>query len=261
MFEPPLDLSRARILVANDDGIGAPGLKVLEAVARSFTNDVWVFAPEFEQSGVSHSLSLHRPVRARRITRRRFAIEGSPTDCILMAITEFLPDRPPDLVLSGINRGANLGEEITYSGTVAAAMEATLLGVPAIAMSLEVAPDQPERWRTAREHAPDVIRRLLTCRWPRDVFINVNFPNVPPCDVRGLSVVRQGRRKAGYELLKMPDPRRRGYYVIGAPQRGPHMRRGESDYRAIARGEITVTPLHCDLTHRGALRRLKKALR
>ena len=261
MFEPPLDLKGSRILIANDDGIRARGLKVLEQIARKFSKDVWIFAPEVEQSGAGHSLSLHRPVRARRISGKRYAIEGSPTDCIMLAITEFMEDRPPDLVLSGINRGANLGQEITYSGTVAAALEATLLGIPAISLSLKVRPDEPERWQTASQHAPRIIRKLLRQRWPRDVFMNVNFPNVMPNAITGTTVVGQGRREAGYRLHKIPDPRERGYYVIGTPKQGKYLGRGDSDYRATDRGEITITPLHCDMTHQGALKVLRKALK
>lgn len=257
MLKAPLDLTKARILLANDDGIRAPGLKVLERIARSLSKDVWIFAPETEQSGAGHSLSLHRPIRCIPAGRRRFAVEGSPTDCVLSAITEFMKDHPPDLVLSGINGGANLGEDITYSGTVAAAMEATLLGVPAIALSQQIEVDQPIQWSAATALAGEVIRKLVAEPWPEDVFMNVNFPNLPAGKVRGVKVVRQGRRSSGYDLVKMPDPRRRGYYLIGAAQRGDIRGRGDSDYRTIDRGEISVTPLHVDLTHNGALRRLK----
>ena len=135
MFKPPLDLAKARILISNDDGIHAPGLKVLEQAARALSRDVWVVAPETEQSGASHSLTLQRPLRIRRLGPRRFAVDGTPSDSVLLAIHRILKDRRPALVLSGVNRGANLGEDVTYSGTIAAAMEATLLGVPAIALS------------------------------------------------------------------------------------------------------------------------------
>ena len=259
MPRPSFDFSRARILVVNDDGIRAPGLKVLERIARSFSKDVWVFAPEEEQSGMAHSLSLYKPIRVTRLARRRFSVGGSPTDCVMMALTEYMQDRRPDLVLSGINRGANLGDEITYSGTVAGAMEATLLGMPAIALSQQVRGEEAQ-FATTEAHAADIIRRLLQQEWPRDVFMNVNFPDVPPKDVTGVAVVRQGRRKSGYNLHEMPDPRRQGhFYIIGTAKHGPHIGRGDSDYLAIARDRITVTPLHCDLTHRGALRDLSKA--
>src|SRR5262247_4073995 len=135
MLDAPLDLARARILVTNDDGINAPGLKVLEKVARALSRDVWVVAPEIEQSGAGHSLTLRRPLQVRKIAERRFAVDGTPTDCVLLAVNRLIDGKKPDLVLSGVNRGANLGEDVTYSGTIAAAMEATLLDIPAIAFS------------------------------------------------------------------------------------------------------------------------------
>lgn len=261
MFVPPLDLSNARILVVNDDGIRAPGIRVLERIAKQFSKDVWVFAPAEEQSGAGHSLSLSKPIRVTPVSSRRFAVSGSPTDCILLAVTEFLKDKRPDLVLSGINRGGNLGDDVTYSGTVAGAMEATLLGIPAIALSQEIRADRAQ-FKTTETHAADVIEKLVKLDWPRDVFMNVNFPDVPPDEVSGLSVVPQGRRKSGYNLHEMPDPRQRGdYYLIGTAIKGKHAGRGDNDYRAVERGEITVTPLHCDLTHYGALKSLRKLLK
>ncbi len=135
MSDRPIDLAAARILISNDDGIEAPGLKLLTKVARTLSRDVWVVAPEQEQSGASHSLTLYRPLRVRKLGPRRFAVDGTPTDCVLLAVNVLLRDKRPSLVLSGVNAGGNLGEDVTYSGTVAAAMEATLLGVPAIALS------------------------------------------------------------------------------------------------------------------------------
>ena len=261
MFKPPLDLTDSRILVVNDDGIRGPGLKVLERIAKSFTKDVWVFAPEEEQSGAGHSLSLFKPIRVTKLASRRFSVGGSPTDCVMMALTEYMQDKRPDLVLSGVNRGANLGDEITYSGTVAGAMEATLLGMPAISLSQQVRGAKAQ-FKTTEAHACDIIKRLLTLEWPRDVFMNVNFPDVAPGAVTGVSMVPQGRRKSGYNLHEMPDPRREGhFYIIGTAIQGPHYGRADSDYRAVDRGEITVTPLHCDLTHYGALRALRKAFK
>ncbi len=147
---PPLLLKDARILLSNDDGIAAPGLKVLEKVARLLSRDVWVVAPELEQSGAGHSLTLRRPLRIRQLGRRRYAVDGTPTDAVLLAINQIMRERKPTLVLSGVNRGGNLGEDVTYSGTIAAAMEATLLGVPAIALSLETVQGKPVRWDNGR---------------------------------------------------------------------------------------------------------------
>jgi 5'-nucleotidase len=258
MFSPPLDLTDARILVVNDDGIRAPGLKVLESIAKSFTKDIWIFAPEEEQSGAGHSLSLSKAVRVTKLAPKRYAVGGSPTDCVMLALGDYLKDKRPDLVLSGINRGGNLGDAVTYSGTVAGAMEATLQGIPAIALSQEVRGEK-EQFKTTAAHACAVIERLLKFEWPSNVFMNVNFPDVPPKEVSGVSIVPQGRRKSGYELHQMPNPRRSGhYYAIGTVIAGADCTRGDSDHRTVERGEISITPLHCDLTHHGALQKLRK---
>src|SRR5437879_8802108 len=150
----PINRDKCRILISNDDGIRSPGIKVLEKIARDLSDDVWVVAPEQEQSGASHSLTTRRPLRMREVARRRYAVDGTPTDSVLIAVKRLLRDRPPDLVLSGINAGSNVGEDMTYSGTVAAAMEATLLGIPAIALSQDYrGRDIP--WQTGQTRPPD----------------------------------------------------------------------------------------------------------
>ena len=156
-----------RILLTNDDGVHAPGLRVLEKIARQLSNDIWIVAPEVEQSGASHSLTLHEPLRLREVSRQKFAVSGTPTDCIVMAVNQVITDRKPTLLLSGVNRGANLGEDVTYSGTIAAAMEGTLLGIPSIAFSQVYRGVHPIRWATAEHHAPSLIRRLLKAGWPK----------------------------------------------------------------------------------------------
>ncbi len=259
MFKPPLDLANACILVTNDDGINAPGLAVLERVAKGFSDDVWTVAPETEQSGAGHSLTLSRPLRHRELSGRRHAVNGSPTDCVLFAINQVMGGRKPDLILSGVNRGGNLGEDVTYSGTIAAAMEATLLGVPAIALSQVANRDEPVRWDTAEQLAPDLIRRLTQIAWPTDVFMNVNFPNREASELIETRVVAQGRRETGYNIVALTDPRGQKYYWIGPPREGALLREGETDYHAIEDGAVTVTPLHMDLTHEAALRQLKEA--
>jgi 5'-nucleotidase len=248
-----MDLSKSRILLVNDDGITAPGLKLLHRVARSLSKDVWIFAPETEQSGASHSFTLTSTIRVQKLGARRFSVSGSPTDCVLMAMCEFLKDHPPDLVLSGINRGANLAEEVTYSGTVAGAMEAALFGVPAIALSQATLADRTIHWYAAEHHAESVIRKLVSVEWTRDVFMNVNFPACHAEDVRGVRVVKQGRRSAAYEIVKVPRLRGRDFYLIGESQRGTEMQTGDSDHKVVDRNMIAVTPLHVDLTHRGSL--------
>ena len=257
MFDAPIDIKRARILLSNDDGIHAPGLKCLERVARTLSKDVWVVAPETEQSGASHSLTLYRPLRVRKLSPRRFAVDGTPTDSVLLAINHLLADRKPDLVLSGFNRGGNLGEDISYSGTVAAAMEATILGVPAIALSQIAEDEESAKWKTATAHFSRVVRGLASVGWPANVFINVNFPDVPADRVAGVRVTRQGRRKLGDELVERKDPRGRSYFWIGAMRMEDAGRRG-TDLAAVNAGAISVTPVYLSLTPGPILQRLKK---
>jgi 5'-nucleotidase len=251
------DLSRARILLSNDDGIHAAGLQVLERIARSLSDDVWVVAPETEQSGASHSLTLNRPLRLRELGGRRFAVDGTPTDCVLLAINHLLKDRRPDLVLSGINHGSNIGEDVTYSGTIAAAMEATLLGIPAIALSQHLEIDRPPDWPTAERWGADVVRRAVAAPWPRNVLVNANFPAVEPESVRGIQVVRHGKRKIADDLTERIDPRGRTYFWIGA-LRGEEDVSPDTDIAVVRDGGIAVTPLFLDLTHTPTLATLQK---
>ena len=248
-----------RILVANDDGIGAPGIKCLERAARQLSDDVWVVAPEAEQSAASHSLTLHRPLRLRRISRRRFAVNGTPTDCVYLAFNKLLSDHRPDLVLSGINRGSNVGEDVTYSGTIAAAMEATLLGVPAIALSQFYDDSRRVHWATAERWTPRVVRALLDQGWPDGVLINVNFPARAADQVRGMRAGRQGTHQVGDSLEERVDPRGGLYYWVGQTTPEDTGDAAGTDLRAIKQGYISLTPLHLDLTHGPSLRRLRKA--
>ena len=252
-----LDLSQCRILISNDDGIAAHGLKLLEKVARGLSKDVWVVAPELEQSGAGHSLTLRRPLRIRQLGRRRFAVDGTPTDAVLLAVHKILKDKKPGLVLSGINRGGNMGEDVTYSGTIAAAMEATLLGLPAIALSLHYTTGQREHWETAERLAPDIIRKLVAAGWPENVMINVNFPDRAPDAVAGFCVARQGKRKIGDQLGERVDMRGEHYYWIG-PMREESATREGTDICAVNEGSVAITPLDLDLTHDGTLRSLAK---
>ena len=253
------NLRRTRILLTNDDGINAPGMKVLQRIARSLSNDVWVVAPEGEHSGASHSLTLTAPLRLRKISAKKFAVEGTPTDCVMMAMNQVMADNPPDLLLSGVNRGANMGEDVTYSGTIAAAMEGTLVGVPSIALSQSFANRKVMHWPTAEQHASDIIRRLVAIGWSRDVLMNVNFPDCLPGDVKGVEVTRQGRRDfSALNIEQRIDARERPYYWIGfrpiqgQPEEG-------TDIRATEEGRIAITPLHLDLTENKALKQLKAA--
>lgn len=250
---------RPRILVANDDGINATGIKTLERIARQLSDDVWVVAPELNQSGAAHSLTLTRPLRIRRLGERHFAVDGTPTDCALLAIQHIIKDRPVDLVLSGINHGSNMAEDVTYSGTVAAAMEATLFHVPAIALSQQAADRKQVRWDTAERWAPDLLRRLLEAGWAEEVLLNINLPDLAPEEVRGWKVARQGQRKIGDDLVERIDPRGEPYVWIGALRESTDAGEG-TDLAAVAEGYISVTPVHLDMTHNPSLGVLREAL-
>ncbi len=240
-----------RILITNDDGIHAPGLIACEQIARAISDDVWIVAPETDQSGVSHSLSLNDPLRLREVEERRFAVKGTPTDCVIMGIRHIMKDAP-DLVISGVNRGRNAAEDVIYSGTVAAALEGTVLGVPSFALSQAYAftTKHLPHWDTAIAHAPALITKILAEGMPRDVLVNINFPDCLPADVKGVAVSTQGKRDQ--ELLRI-EPRSDGrgnpYYWIAFSRGGGNMGAGPgSDLAALNEHKISVTPLRLDLT-------------
>lgn len=243
-----------RILVTNDDGIHAPGLTVLEEIAHKLSDDVWVVAPETNQSGSAHSLTIHEPLRCREVDERKFAIRGTPTDSVIMGVRHILLDEPPTLVLSGVNNGSNLAEDVTYSGTVAGAMEGAMLGIPSIAMSLTCGFDKNGdiHWATPLQHGPELIKRLLAQSLPAGVLINVNYPDLPPDEVGGMMITTQGRRDQNLlHIDKRLDPWDRPYFWFGFERRLSHPIEG-SDLWAIANGLISVTPLHANLTHAAA---------
>ncbi|TAJ32061.1 MAG: 5'/3'-nucleotidase SurE [Reyranella sp.] len=250
----PADIAKARILVTNDDGINAPGLDAMIDIASQLSQDVWIVAPEYNQSGAGHSLSLTHPVRARQITEKKFALEGTPTDCVLFAVKHLLKDRKPNIVLSGVNRGSNMADDVTYSGTIAGAMEGCLLGIPSIAFSQAYTHPHPLKWDTATHHGADIARRVLVGGIPRNVLVNVNFPDVAAAAVKGTKVTRQGVRGFGGHIVERTDPRGGTYYWIAyAP--GEHERDEESDLTAVRAGYVSVTPLHLDLTHEATRRK------
>jgi len=253
----PIDLAKARILLSNDDGIDAPGLKMLERVARTLSKDVWIVAPEREQSGAGHSLTLRTPLRIRKLGPKRFAVDGTPTDCALLAINNIMRDKPPTLLLSGINWGGNMGEDMTYSGTVAVAMEGTLLDVPSIAFSLAVSNGQKPIWDACAQHLPPVIRTLAARTWPANTLMNVNVPNLPAQDILGIKAVAQGQRKLGGNIVEASDPRGRPYFWIG-PSRDEDASAVGTDIWAVSQGYIAVTPAFMDMTHRAALADLRE---
>jgi 5'-nucleotidase len=239
-----------RILCTNDDGIHAPGLEVLEAIARALSEDVWVVAPEFDQSGTAHSLSLNDPLRVREVGERHFAVRGTPTDCVIMGVRHLVPGPPPDLVLSGVNRGQNIAEDVIYSGTIAGAIEGALLGIPSVALSQAYGPATrgSPHWETAGSHGPPLLRRLLQHGIPAGVVMNVNFPDRPPEAVEGIAVVAQGRRdQALLNVEARTDGRGNPYFWL-MPARPNYEPREGTDLWALRHGVIAVTPLKLDYT-------------
>lgn len=248
-----------RILLTNDDGIHAEGLAVLQKIAAQLSDDVWTVAPEFEQSGASRALTLADPVRVRQLDEKSFSVTGTPTDCVMMAVRELGQGRF-DLVLSGVNRGQNIAEDVTMSGTVAGAIEGMALGIPSIALSQAVArfdDDYRAPFETALTFGPGVVRRLLEVGWPSDVIINVNFPARLPAEVREVVVTRQGFRDAHIRTAeRRSDLRGRDYYWFGFAAEPMQPEEG-TDLAAVMAGQISITPLHIDLTHMETVHRLK----
>jgi 5'-nucleotidase len=232
---------------------------VCAEIARAISDDVWIVAPESDQSGVSHSLSLNNPLRLRQVEERRFAIAGTPTDCVIMGVRHILDGGIPELILSGVNRGQNAAEDVTYSGTIAGAMEGTILGIPSLALSQSygAASRQKPFWETAIAFGPDIIRKVLAEGMPRDVLVNINFPDCAPADVKGIAIATQGKREQ--ELLRI-DARHDGrgnpyYWVAFARRERPEPANG-TDLSAIANKRIAVTPLRLDMTDEPFMTRL-----
>lgn len=249
-----------RILVTNDDGINAEGIEVLTEIAKEISDDVWVVAPETEQSGSGHSLTMHLPLRIRKIDDKKFAVSGTPTDAVLLAVKEIVKNNKIDLVLSGINRGANLAEDVTYSGTIAAAMEATLLEIPAFALSQSFEDGGEINWQPAKELAPDLIKKLYKIGVAKRCLININFPDFPVEQVKGIKVTPQGDRKIGERLVKRTDPKGRDYYWIGGDRPEISNDFPGTDIHAIFSGYISVTPLYLDLTEYREMERIRENL-
>jgi 5'-nucleotidase len=248
-----------RILLTNDDGINAPGLAVLEAIAAQLSDDIWVCAPAEEQSGAGHSLTLSRPVRLRQHEERRFSVAGTPTDAVMLGMAEVMQGRP-DLILSGVNRGANLGDDVTYSGTVSAAIEGALAGVRSIALSQVYAREgmgDTVPFAAAEAWGAKVLAPLIDMDFAPRTLININFPPRAADAVQGVKVARQGFHDyARGSIVKGTDPRGYDYYWFGL--HGTEQTPGhDSDLEAIADGYIAVTPLHVDLTHDASLAALR----
>lgn len=251
---PPLKRSPPNILVCNDDGIRSEGLLALAEVLRGL-GTVYVVAPDRERSAAGHSLTLAHPLRVEKTGGRMYAVDGTPTDCVNLAVNGILRGKRIALVASGINKGANMGDDITYSGTVSAAMEATLLGIPSIAVSL--ASRNHFRFEAAAQFTLHAARKVLRHGIPKDILLNVNLPNVPAEEIRGVRVTRQGKRIYGDAVVQKRDPRGRKYYWIG----GDSLQREDipgSDLEAVEQNFISVTPIHLDMTHYASMRALRR---
>ena len=251
-----------RILLTNDDGIHTPGLKILEAIARNFSDDIWIVAPMEEQSGAGHSLTLSRPLRLRQHGEKHYSVSGTPTDAVMMAIGHLMKHERPDLVLSGVNRGANLGDDVTYSGTVSAAMEGAISGVRSIALSQVYATEgsgDDIPFEAAAVWGERVVRALLSVPDTAKTLVNVNFPALPAEQIKGMKVARQGFYDVDRtRIVKATDPRGYDYFWFGLHHSDAFGQ--ESDLSAIAEGYISVTPLHFDLTHDASLASLESAV-
>jgi 5'-nucleotidase len=234
-----------KILISNDDGFLAPGLKMLAAVLGEIA-DVTVVAPDRNRSGASNSLTLDNPLRVSRAENGFFIVNGTPTDCVHVAVTGLL-DEMPDMVVSGINEGSNLSDDVLYSGTVAAATEGRFLGLPSIAISL-AGGHQCQHYETAAQVAKTLVQRLKTDRPPADTILNVNVPDLPLSEIQGFQVTRLGTRHVAEPTIKAEDPRGRRIYWVGQP--GPEQDAGPgTDFHAVNMGYVSITPLHLDLTH------------
>lgn len=241
-----------RILVTNDDGIGAPGIKAL-AEALTVLGQVTVVAPDRERSAAGHSLTLHSPLRVFELRSGWYAVDGTPTDCVNMGIHSLL-ETPPDLVVSGINHGGNMGDDITYSGTVAAAMEANLMGIPSLAVSLATY-GTTEYFPDAARVAVQVVREMVRNGLPADTFLNLNIPNLPFDQIKPVQITRQGKRSFVGKIVDKTDPRGRKYYWIGSEE--PSFLDDEgTDFNAVGNAHASLTPLHLDLTNHRAMESL-----
>jgi 5'-nucleotidase len=246
-----------RILVTNDDGIHGPGLVALENIARAISDDVWVVAPDQERSGAGHSLSLSHPLRYRQTEARHFEVTGTPTDCVVMAVRKIMPAMP-DLILSGVNRGSNIADDVTYSGTIAAAMEGTQLGVKSVAMSqITGMYGNGESFAVAEAHGVAIVKKLLNIDFGKGVLMNVNFPDCRVDEVAGIDVTVQGKRDQNHLLVdERKDARGHAYFWLGFSRERGTPPKG-TDIAAVFNKRISITPLHMNLTQHEALEQLR----
>ncbi|NNU17326.1 5'/3'-nucleotidase SurE [Parvularcula sp. ZS-1/3] len=248
-----------RILCSNDDGINAGGLETLERIARQLSDDVWTVAPEVDQSGMARSITLTRPLRIRKTEPQRYAVDGTPTDCVQLGVEHLLKDHKPDLILSGINNGANVAEDVTMSGTIAAAFQGMTIGIPSVALSQVRQDRNKPPFHTAEAHAPGILRKLLDKGWADNVVMNLNFPMCEPDEVEGVVLTRQGSRD-NLELFveERMDMRQRRYYWFGFSGKPGQPKEG-TDIHALWNKKVSVTPLHLQLTDDATIDSLKDA--
>lgn len=235
-----------RVLLTNDDGWRGPGLKVMEEIAAQIAEEVWIVSPDLDQSGVSMSVTLHHPLRLHTFGERRFSVSGTPSDCVLLGVSELMPE-PPDLVLSGVNHGANFSDSVAFSGTIGGALTATLLNIPAIALSQAYHRGVPAHWDTARQFGPVVVRQLLQRGWPDDCAMNVNFPAMTPRQVKGVAICRPRRGSiGGVNIEARRDTRDIPYYWMGFRRQTDRVEAPESDVCALREGLIGMSPLRLE---------------
>ena len=260
-------LNSLRVLLTNDDGISASGLVLLEELLGPLVNELWVVAPQTDQSGTSHSLTLRQPLRVREMGSKRFSVSGTPADCVLLAVNQIMKDCKPDLVISGINRGKNVGEDVNYSGTIAAAKEASAFGIPAIALSQVIDPadyfsenkEVDLIYSASKTHCVDLIQDLLTISWPANTVMSINFPLVDDGVVKGVAVTHGNWRKRGDKIITNQDGRGQPYFWIG-PREEIDKNMGGSDLEALESSVISVTPLSLEVVEQDVLQNLQESL-
>ncbi len=241
-----------RILITNDDGARGEGLRVLEQVASELSDDVWVVAPEFDQSGTSHSISLHEPLRLYSLDERHHNVRGTPSDCVMLAVGHLMKEAPPSLILSGVNRGANLSDSVAYSGTVGAAMTGILFNIPSIALSQAFRQVENVRWSTAERLAPSLILELYQRQWPEDVCLNINFPDLPADEVQGVSITHPARGSiAGVRIDARVDRREQPYYWLGFDYGSDQLQDPGTDVVCLREGRVSISPLRFERDTRG----------
>lgn len=262
MLHFPDDLTQARILISNDDGIHSDGISALEDAAKAFTDKVWVVAPEHEQSAAGHSLTIHSPLRIKKYDEKHVSVFGTPTDCVLMGVQHVMKSEKPDLLISGINHGQNAADDVTYSGTIAAAIEATLLGIPAVAFSQSAAVsnenDAEYNWDIVGKMSTKILQKLQGFTWDNHILLNVNFPVASSLtEDTKIVVIPQGHyHMSDNSIIPCEDPRGRPYFWIGPPEYGDKYE-GDTDIGALQNNFITITPLTLNFTHEKTLKELE----